>query len=126
FVERLDLAARPVDPGFKRVRVQARQIYVYSHASLLGLAEGEAAARQGLEFLRAHAALPGGGWVRSLSREGRVLDPALDLYDQAFVLFALAWWRRATGDATVVALAGQTLDAIEARLARADGEGFRV
>ena len=32
-----------------------------------------------------------GGWVRRLSPDGRqALDPAIDLYDQAFVLFALA------------------------------------
>lgn len=128
FVERLDLAGRPADPGFKRVRVQARQVYVYSHACLLGWEPGPACAtaRRGVDFLAAHALLPEGGWARTLAPDGRVLDPTLDLYDQAFVLFALAWWRRASGEAAAEALALRTLDAVEARLARPDGQGFRV
>lgn len=128
FVERLDEAGRPADPGFKRVRVQARQAYVFSHACVLGWqpAPACATARAGIDFLTANAWLPEGGWARALDRRGEVIDDCLDLYDQAFVLFALAWWRRASGDPAAETWALRTLDAIEARLARPDGQGFRV
>ena len=36
FAELLDRTGRPLDPGFKRIRVQARQIYTFCHAVELG------------------------------------------------------------------------------------------
>jgi mannose/cellobiose epimerase-like protein (N-acyl-D-glucosamine 2-epimerase family) len=126
FVEMLDLQGRPADPGFKRVRVQARQIYTFSHAAVLGWSGGLEAARAGYRFLIDHARLADGGWARRLTRDGGVLDPTLDLYDQAFVLLALAWYRRASGEAEPLALAHETMDAIERRLGRDDGRGFHA
>lgn len=126
FVELLDLAGRPADPGFKRVRVQARQIYVFSHAEVAGWRGGLDAARAGYRFLVDHARLADGGWARRLARDGAMLDPTLDLYDQAFVLLALAWFHRASGEAEPLALAHETMDAIERRLGRDDGRGFQA
>jgi mannose/cellobiose epimerase-like protein (N-acyl-D-glucosamine 2-epimerase family) len=125
FVERLDSAGRPDAVTFKRMRVQARQIYVFSHAHSLGWAGGLAAAEAGYRFILDYGRLQDGGWARTLSRDGEVLDPTLDLYDQAFVLLALAWLHRATGDPEPIRLAHWTMDAIDARLARADGRGYR-
>ena len=125
FLEQLSLDGGPRDPGFKRVRTQARQIYAFSHAKLMGwTGPCRDLADAGLSFLRTHAALPGGGWARTLTRDGVVLDSALDLYDQAFVLYALAWRHRAFGDADAPAQAHATLDALERRLGR--DRGFRA
>lgn len=132
FFEQLDLRGVGKDTGFKRVRTQARQSYVFSHAKLLGwTGPSDSASRSGLAFLRAHAALPGGGWAKELYKTGGVRNAVLDLYDNAFVLFALAWRRRSFEDGastwshqSLEASAHQTLDALEARLAIPNGFGF--
>lgn len=126
FVEHLDLDGRPAKVNFKRTRVQARQIYVFSHAHVMGWRDGAAVARRGVEFLIENARLDGGGWARTLDRAGEVLDPELDLYDQAFVIYALAWWFKATGDERAPRLARETLDAIKRRLRREDGQGYHA
>jgi mannose/cellobiose epimerase-like protein (N-acyl-D-glucosamine 2-epimerase family) len=54
---------------------------------------------------------------------GQPFDARTDLYDLAFVLFALAWFSRATGDASVLDIARETMDFIDARLAHPEG-GF--
>ena len=85
--------------GFKRMRVQARQLYVFSQAALLGWPEGARLARETYGFML-RGERSEGGWVRRLSPDGdSALDPAVDLYDQAFVLFALAWFARLDGGA---------------------------
>ena len=125
FLEQLDLDGGPREPGFKRVRTQARQIYAFSHAHLLGWAGPcRDLADAGMAFVQAHAALPGGGWARTLARGGEVIDPTFDLYDQAFVLYALAWRHRAFADPAAVEQARATLDALEQRLGH--DRGFRA
>ena len=108
---------------YKRMRVQARQIYVFSQAALLGWAPGEALARQGYRFITRAGERKDGGWARRLSPVGEVLDDAVDLYDQAFVLFALAWYVRLTGDADATARARRTMAWIRTNMAAPHG-GF--
>jgi len=126
FVEHLTLAGVPADVSFKRTRVQARQIYVYSHAHLLGW-EGPALerARAGYEFMTRSGWLPEGGWAARLGRDGGIVDPTLDFYDQSFMLFALAWYRRASGDTGVDAWIDRSLTALE-RLAKTGGRGYHA
>jgi len=121
FAERLTTDGRfdPVD--LKRLRGQARQIYAFSHAATLGFQPGADLALQGLEFVERHAALSGGGWARALGRDGRVLDAALDLYDQACMLLALAWLARATGETAAIRLAERGFEAVKRRLGRVEG-----
>ncbi|HYE42973.1 MAG TPA: AGE family epimerase/isomerase [Caulobacteraceae bacterium] len=121
FVERMDLDGTPADVDFKRMRVQARQIYVFSHAATLGFEGGLAAARNGYDFITTHGRLPGGGWARTLGRQGGMLDPAMDLYDLAFVIFALGWYWKASGDETAARLAVDTLEAVDRQMAAAGG-----
>ena len=79
--------------------MQARLTYVFSHAYLLsGDPAFREAARHGLAFLMRAARAPDGGWFRAVSVDGATLDNTRDAYDHAFVLFALAWYYRATGD----------------------------
>lgn len=89
FFERIDGAGRAVR-GDRRARVLGRQIFAFAQAARLGWA-GPAtdAVRHGLRALPLF--LRDDGLVRSLvSDEGRPIEGAPDLYDQAFVLFGLA------------------------------------
>jgi mannose-6-phosphate isomerase len=120
--ESLTRDGRPAEPGFKRMRVQARQIYAFSHAALLGWTPGEAVARDAYGFILQAGRRPGGGWVRRLDAAGTaVLDDTADLYDQAFVLFALAWYARLTGAAEPLALARDTADWLRTAMAGPGG-----
>jgi len=125
FFEELDFSGRPTAVPFKRTRAMCRQVYVFSHASLLGWAPGAALASAGYAYLVERAWLgPDKGWARRLTADGAVLDPTPDLYDLAFVLFALAWRFKASGDPDALRRAHETLDFIDRRLRPAGGEGF--
>jgi mannose/cellobiose epimerase-like protein (N-acyl-D-glucosamine 2-epimerase family) len=105
--------------------VQARLTYVFSHAYLLiGDPAFREAARHGLAFLMRAARAPDGGWFRAVSVEGATLDNTRDAYDHAFVLFALAWYCRVTGDRSVVQLADATWEFMQHRLADPLNGGF--
>lgn len=121
--EHLTCEGVPAHPAFKRVRVQARQLFVFSWAALRGWPEARARADAFFEFLlRARRA--DGGWVCRLTRSGEVLDSTADLYDLAFVVFALAWYARLDGvGEPPVALARETLRWIETEMPRPEG-GF--
>lgn len=97
FHDRLDLDGRPVDLP-KRVRVQARQIYVFGQAGAMGWnGDWRGAMRAGLAFLEAYRR-EDGLYRGTVARDGSAIDDAADLYDQAFVLFALAAAQRAFPD----------------------------
>jgi N-acylglucosamine 2-epimerase/mannose-6-phosphate isomerase len=125
FVEQMTMDGRDAGVPFKRTRVTARQIYVFSHASMLGFSKGADIARRGVEFLTARAWQgPDKGFARKLTREGDVLDPTPDLYDTAFVLFALAWFFKASADRPARDWMHRTLDFIETHMRQPGGEGF--
>ena len=123
FREHLTLEGRPAEIPFKRMRVQARQIYVFSHAHMLGFPGGVDLAAKGYDFIMAHGRREGGGWVRMLAPQGGVLDPTADLYDIAFVMLALGWFSRATGDQAPLRLAKATLEWVRANMT-VPGGGF--
>ncbi len=88
--DKLDRAGVPVDLP-KRLRVQARQAFVYAEAGRLGWdGPWQAACRHGIDFMLAKFRRPDGLYRASVTREGLPVVEAPDLYDQAFVLFALA------------------------------------
>jgi len=124
FVEALTLSGQDAGVDFKRTRVTCRQIYVFSHAAVLGWKPGFELAEHGVEFLRRSWLGAGLGWPRSVTRAGEILDPTPDLYDIAFVLFALGWYVRATGDKSAAAWARQTLDLVETQMRWPSGPGF--
>jgi N-acylglucosamine 2-epimerase/mannose-6-phosphate isomerase len=125
FHEALDLEGRPAGGAFRRLRVTCRQIYVFSHAATLGWPDGLSAARMGFEYLVAKGWMgPELGWARLLTPRGEVLDPTPDLYDHAFVLFALGWLHRASGDPGALVWAHRTLDFLERHLRHPSGRGF--
>ncbi|MEP4377811.1 MAG: AGE family epimerase/isomerase [Alphaproteobacteria bacterium] len=124
FVECLTLDGKPLIDQAKRMRVQARQIYVYSHAHLLGWtppAGGPSAidvARGGFEFLTRHYwRRDGGGFIFSAACDGSPADTRIEAYEQAFALFAFAWYHRASADSEALAWATRTLDYLDESLA---------
>lgn len=90
FHEQLDPVTLSCNADFRRLRVAARQIWTFSHAARQGVAGAAEAVAMGLEFLARHARLPGGGYANRFDLAGRVTDPRLDTYDNAFCLLALA------------------------------------
>jgi N-acylglucosamine 2-epimerase/mannose-6-phosphate isomerase len=124
FVERLDFQGRDAGAAFKRTRVTSRQIYVFSHAAVLGWAPGAALADHGVRFLKKAWLGRDGGWARTLDRKGEILDTTPDLYDIAFSMFALGWHVRATGDTESARLALETLDFLDNHMRPAEGRGF--
>ncbi len=124
-VEYLNADATPADPGWTRTRVQARQVFVFSQAAQLGWTQGLPVAARIMRFLLQHGLQQGGGFVHKMHTQGGVADATFDLYDNAFALLALAAFYRATGEASVMKVAHRTLDAIETRLSRSNGPGYR-
>lgn len=125
FFESLDALGSAVANQRRSTLVQARLTYVFSHAYLLSHDPAyREAARHGLAFLMRAARAPDGGWFRAVSVDGLTLDNARDAYDHAFVLFALAWYFRATGDPSAIQLADATWQFMQGRLADPRHGGF--
>lgn len=118
FHEKLDQAGIPVGQPL-RVRVQARQVYVYAKAGALGWpGPWRDALRHGLAFMQARH-LRADGFYRSTPDP---LDQRIDLYDQAFVLFALAHAWTADGRPAALRTGASTLlRQISERLALPEG-----
>lgn len=114
FVEYLDLAGTPIDPGFTRVRVQARQIYVFSHAEMTGIFHRPDLCARAVDFFIQSAWLgPDRGFAKLIRRDGTLIDGSSDLYDISFALFALAWHYRVARDPRCLAIAHATLDFLD-------------
>jgi N-acylglucosamine 2-epimerase/mannose-6-phosphate isomerase len=123
FVEEFTIDGKDAGLAEKRTRVACRQIYAFSHASMLGAGDGAHLIAAGVDYL-ATKAWQGAdkGFARRLARDGAVSDPTADLYDNAFALFAFAWAYRATRESSYLRWAHKTLDFIEKKMAQ--GEGF--
>lgn len=115
FVEHLDLAGCPVDPGYTRIRAQARQIYVFSHAQHMGLLPASDRLARSVDFFIRSAWLGADrGWARRITKHGALVDGDYDLYDVSFALFALGWHYLVARDPRCLTLAHETLDFMQA------------
>lgn len=125
FVEGLSLDGQPLLSRPRRVRAQARQIYVYAHCFNSGWLPDAKLAVEQLHILHGNAWMPDGkpGWVHTLDPAGKVLDDTRDLYDHAFVLLALATVYQATNDPKWLTLADQTIEVLDSDFASENG-GF--
>jgi mannose-6-phosphate isomerase len=123
FHERLNLEGTPDRAANRRLRVQARQIYVYSHAFVLGWFDGKKLALEALEAMLRLYWSPDGrpGFVHLIDSQGNVADALRDCYDHMFVLLALAWAVRMSGDAQIHALIKDIISFIDEHLTAADG-----
>jgi mannose/cellobiose epimerase-like protein (N-acyl-D-glucosamine 2-epimerase family) len=93
FPEKLSLEHDDLPQPDTRVRVQARQTYVFAEAGRLGWRPDMAArlSSAGTAILAGPAIGPGGLAGRRLAADGSgLIDPTPDLYDTAFVLYGLA------------------------------------
>jgi len=126
FVEKFEPSGLPTQEDYTRARVQARQIYVFSHAAATGVSDvGLAPARRAFAFLEEHAwDRAEGGWFHRMRRSGPVQDRTKDSYDHAFLLLAMAWLYRAGGDPAVLQRAGETLDFCDAALGQTRDGAF--
>jgi mannose/cellobiose epimerase-like protein (N-acyl-D-glucosamine 2-epimerase family) len=127
FHNRLDHALAPVPDGFKRLVVQARQIYSFAWAAReSGNARWLELARDGFTFLRTrYLDRTHGGWFFTLMAAGEPLDRSKDAYAHAFALLALAELARASGEREPLALAAETSALLERELADPERGGFR-
>lgn len=121
--EQLTLAGKPDLPGYKRMRVQARQLYSFSQAALLGWTKAYQIAENIYRFMQ-NGQQGEGWWAKTLTREGRILDKTSDLYDLAFIIFAFAWYGKLTGQTKPIHQARQTLQWITRFMAYPKG-GFK-
>ena len=127
FFESLNVQGQANQSPLKTVLNQARLTYVFSHASVLGGDDSlRRAADHGFDFLRRASVVNGraDGWHRATNAQGEVLDPACDPYDQAFVIFAMAWYYRASGSREALHLAEQACEFLETRLVDTAHGGF--
>jgi mannose/cellobiose epimerase-like protein (N-acyl-D-glucosamine 2-epimerase family) len=90
FHEHLDLASLRCGAEFRRLRVAARQTYVFSKAASRGVPRARDAVMLGVDFLKGPARLPEGGFAWRFDLDNRPIDRTRDLYDHAFVLLAFA------------------------------------
>ncbi|GIU66794.1 AGE family epimerase/isomerase [Candidatus Phycosocius spiralis] len=116
-VEELGLDFKPSDPGFKRVRVFCRQLYVFSHSYILGWERGLSEAHRMFQSMMS-CCWQGSklGWAKRVSSDHKILDPTTDLYDNAFALFALGWYYRVAPSPDVLQLMLETADVIDQKL----------
>jgi mannose-1-phosphate guanylyltransferase/mannose-6-phosphate isomerase len=90
FEELIGLDGRPV-AAHRRLRVQARQTHVYARAGAGGWAgPWEAAVSHGLDILERTYRRPDGLYRAVADADGGAVDDAAQVYDQAFVLLAMA------------------------------------
>jgi mannose-6-phosphate isomerase len=126
FVDRLDVDGTPDLQSPRRLRVQARQIFCFAQAGLLGWhADGHAIALRGLDYLLTKAKSPDGrpGYV-SLGADGTMQGSERDTYDHAFVLLALSAVYQLNRDAQVRAEIDSVLEFLDRELMSEHG-GYR-
>jgi mannose/cellobiose epimerase-like protein (N-acyl-D-glucosamine 2-epimerase family) len=126
FHSRLDHELAPVRDPYKRLLVQARQLFVFSSASLAG-APPWASERAHATFdhlRRVHWDPRFGGWYFTATPEGAPLDRRKDTYAHAFVLLALAAYAGVDPSGPALELAHATTDLLERHLADAKAGGF--
>ncbi len=112
--------------GYRRLVVQARQLYVFSHAAIEGAPSWalDTAARLYEGLRERYRDQAHGGWWYLTRSNGAPLDRRKDTYAASFVLLALAYYWRASGDHDALALARTTLAELDQYLLDRRPNGF--
>lgn len=116
FHERLNFQGGPDLSVPKRLMVQGRQLYVYSHATSLGwFPGGRHLAADCVEYiLKFFYRRDGGpGWIHSVNPDGSVSNSTRDCYAHAFVLLGLAWYYRLSQDTQVLGIINETISFLD-------------
>ena len=125
FTEELNPDGSPSDPGFKRVRVQGRQLFCFATAAILGWhKDATAIADHGFDFIKRYCRAADGFWARRLKSDGSVLDAEMDLYDTAFMVLALSSYYRLNRNSEAFSLLVATVDQVKPRLSTPGGRGY--
>jgi mannose/cellobiose epimerase-like protein (N-acyl-D-glucosamine 2-epimerase family) len=124
FHEHLDSASLQCAASFRRLRVAARQTYVFAKAARDDVPGADEAVALGLDFLRGPARLADGGFAWRFDLDNRPIDVTRDLYDHAFVLLAFSAAAEVVGADRVRADAVALVDHIAARFTHPAG-GYR-
>ncbi len=124
FVEQLDLNNQPSNLDYKRTRVTARQLFVFSDAVRNGLSTRMDIVQGGYDFLKKSWMGDDLGWARRVTPDGVISDKTIDLYDHAFVLFALAHAGATLHSDEAVNLAKRTLSFMDRAMAHPSSKGF--
>lgn len=91
FYERIGQDGKPMLDDNRRARVQPRQAYCYAAAGLKGWnGPWRQAVDHGLSWFDKVYRLENGLYGNLADRNGTLIDPSFDLYNQAFALFAAA------------------------------------
>jgi len=132
FYEALKINGDPAHNSLRRVRVQARQCYVYAHASHLGWFDNaHKISNHGWKYLTTNR-LQGGneinnggfaGCAHLLNPDGSLNDGSRDTYAQAFLLLASSWRYRAFNDPQSLECLEKTTEFLNTFL-KADNEGW--
>ena len=113
FAERMTQDGEP-DPSYFRVFVQARHIFAYATIGRIGWdGPWRELIAETIKVLVERARRDDGFFVHRLDAAANPLDPRADLYDQAFVLFALANAGEALAEPRWFDVAEDLLDIIE-------------
>ncbi|PXA99279.1 mannose-6-phosphate isomerase [Nostoc sp. 3335mG] len=123
FAERMTLTGEP-DESYFRTFVQSRHVFSFCAIGELGWRGAwHELVEETMQTLIAKARRADGFFVHKLDREAGQLDTRADLYDQAFVLFALGTAGKALGRPDWFDVAEELLDAIEHHWSHPEG-GF--
>ena len=124
FAERMTLSGEP-DASYFRTFVQARHVYSFVTIGELGWrGDWRTLVTETVHVLLQRARRADGFFVHKLDADGAPIDRRADLYDQAFVLFALGTAGKALGRNDWIDAAESLLDRIEADWTHRSG-GFR-
>lgn len=123
-VERFGWDGRTLDPGFRRVRVIGRQLYVLARAACGEVEIAGELAERTAEALMRHGVGGDGQFFSRLAADGTALDLTADLYDIAFALFGLAWWYRYSSDPRAIELATASVSHLRENMRSPSGSGF--
>jgi mannose/cellobiose epimerase-like protein (N-acyl-D-glucosamine 2-epimerase family) len=91
FVETIDMEGEPTRAN-RRSRVQPRQVYCFAEAGRRGWqGDWRTVAEAGLLYFDRVYRQPSGFYGALADADGQIIDPAFDIYNQAFALLAFAY-----------------------------------
>lgn len=118
FYEDLTLSGVPNINAIRRVRVQARQVYVYAIATELGWYDGKKTAEQTFDFMCEKGLSPDGkdGFVHLIHPDYSIKSDRRDFYDHAFYLLSCAWMYRVFKTPKALDVADQIRDMMDTKM----------
>ncbi len=121
--EDLALDGTPNADNIRRLRVQARQIYVYALADKMGWYPSKNIVQNTFDFMikNGFEVDDKPGFIHLLTPECTVHDDRRDFYDHAFYLLGCGWAYHVTGDPAPMEIGQKIAGFIDSALASPDG-----